>query len=156
VCRNRTHDGAGAPTVPVVPDVAPDLTIPDPAPGAHPPGDPDGVPGTDPPGTAWGPPGAALLTGDLVPGEPVLGAPTVDSDADGTPDTAVAEVADQLVLATDLDHDGRADAVTRIGPDAVTTTRAGDAGHEQLDRPWDAPPPPPPSVDPRTGAWIRG
>jgi uncharacterized protein DUF6802 len=142
--------------VPVVPDAAPDLTVPDPAPAAHPPGGPDGVPGADPP-IAWGAPGAAMLTGDLVPGEPVLGAPTIDSDADGVPDTAVAEVADQLVLATDLDHDGRADAVTRIGPDTVVTTRAGDPDpHEQPDRPWDAPPPPPPSVDPRTGAWVRG
>ena len=138
--------------MPVVPDAAPDLTVPDPDPGAHPPGEPDGVPGADPP--AWDAP--AMLTGDLVPGEPVLAAPTVDSDADGVPDTAVAEVADQLVLATDLDHDGLADAVTRIGPDAVVTTRAGVAGHEHLDRPWDAPPPPPPSVDPRSGAWIRG
>jgi hypothetical protein len=143
--------------VPVVPDTAPDLTVPDPAPDAHPPGEPDGVPWAGPPTVAWGAPGAVMLTGDLVPGEPVLGAPSVDSDADGVPDTAVAEVADQLVLATDLDHDGRADAVTRIGPDAVVTTRAGGPDpHEQLDRPWDAPPPPPPSVDPRTGAWVRG
>jgi hypothetical protein len=141
--------------VPVVPDAAPDLTVPDPAPAAHPFGEPDGVPGTDP-AAAWGSPTAAMLTGDLVPGEPVLGPPSVDSDADGVPDTAVAEVADQLVLATDLDHDGRADAVTRIGPDAVVTARTGDAGPEQPDHPWDAPPPPPPSVDPRTGEWVRG
>jgi uncharacterized protein DUF6802 len=133
--------------VPVVPDAAPDLTHPDPA-------APDGGPGADPPPAAWGAPGAAMLTGDLVPGEPVLGAATVDSDADGVPDTAVAEVADQLVLATDLDHDGRADAVTRIGPDAVVTARAGDP--EPQDHLWDAPPPPPPSVDPRTGEWVRG
>jgi hypothetical protein len=130
----------------IVPDHAPDFTAPDPS--APEPAAPDhaGVhPGTS---------GAAILTGDLVPGEPVLGAPTVDSDADGVPDTAVSEIADQLVLATDLDHDGRADAVTRIGPDGVVTARAGDPGPQ--DRPWDAPPPPPPSVDPRTGAWIRG
>ena len=130
-----------------MPDAAPDLTHPDPVPDA---------PDADVPTAAWGAPGAAMLTDDLVPGEPVLGAPTVDSDADGVADTAVAEVADQLVLATDLDHDGRADAVTRIGPDGVVTARAGDIGHEQPDRPWDAPPPPPPSVDPRTGAWVRG
>jgi hypothetical protein len=132
--------------VPVVPDAAPDLTYPDPVP-------PD-APDADGPTAAWGAPGAAMLTGDLVPGEPVLGTPTVDSDADGMPDTAVAEVADQLVLATDLDHDGRADAVTRIGPDGVVTARAGDPGPQ--DWPWDTPPPPPPSVDPRTGAWVRG
>lgn len=134
----------------VVPDAAPDLTHPDPAPS----GGPDGMPGADPPSAAWGAPGAAVLTGGLVPGEPVLGAPTVDSDADGVPDTAVTEVADQLVLATDVDHDGRADAVTRIGPDGVVTARAGDP--DARDHAWDAPPPPPPSVDPRTGEWVRG
>ena len=135
--------------MPVVPDAAPDLTHPDPVPPY--------APGADVP-TAWGAPGAAMLTGDLVPGAPVLGGPTVDSDLDGVPDTAVAEVADQLVLATDLDHDGRADAVTRIGADGVVTARAV-PGPEHPDRPdhrWDAPPPPPPSVDPRTGAWVRG
>ena len=142
----RTHAGTRPPSVPVVPDAAPDLTHPDPVP-------PD-APGAHGPTAAWGAPGAAMLTGDLVPGAPVLGGPTVDSDLDGVPDTAVAEVADQLVLATDLDHDGRADAVTRIGPDAVVTARTGDPGPR--DQPWDAPPPPPPSVDPRTGSWVRG
>lgn len=137
--------------MPVVPDAVPDLH-PDPAP----PDAPGAAPEADLPTAAWGAPDAAILTGDLVPGEPVLGAPTVDSDADGVPDTAVGEVADQLVLATDLDHDGRADAVTRIGPDAVVTTRAGDTGGERPDHPWDAPPPPPPSVDPCTGEWTRG
>ena len=93
-----------------------------------------------------------MLTGELVPGAPVLDAPTVDSDADGVTDTTVAEVADELVLATDLDHDGRADAVTRIGPNTVLTARAGE--HEE--QPWDGPPPPRAWVDPRTGEWIRG
>jgi uncharacterized protein DUF6802 len=134
-----------------VPDAAPDLTVPDPAaPDAAPPD--AGLPGSV--GAHLGTAGTAMLTGDLVPGEPVLGSPTVDSDADGVPDTVVAEVADQLVLATDLDHDGRADAVTRIGPDAVVTARAGDP--DPHDHPWDAAPPPPPWVDPRTGEWVRG
>ena len=141
--------------MPVVPDAAPDLTVPDPAPAAHPLDDPHGVPGTGPPAAVWGAPGAAMLTGDLVPGEPVLGPPSVDSDADGVPDTTVAEVSDQLVLATDLDHDGRADAVTRIGPDGVVTDRAEDPAPPG-EHPWEAPPPPAPSVDPHTGEWTYG
>lgn len=98
-----------------------------------------------------------MLTGELVPRAPVLAGPTVDSDTDGITDTTIAEVSDELVLATDLDHDGRADVVTRIGPDAVVTARAGDPEHpEPHEHPWDAPPPPPSWVDPRTGEWIRG
>jgi hypothetical protein len=122
---------------------APDLVVPDPAP----PGDhgPVPAPGTEP----------AVMTDELVPGAPVLGVPTVDSDADGTPDTAVAQVDDELVLASDLDHDGHADAVTRIGPDAVVTAHHGEPAPPP-DHPWDAPPLPPPSVDPHTGEWIRG
>ncbi|HEY2195360.1 MAG TPA: DUF6802 family protein [Actinomycetospora sp.] len=124
---------------------APDLPMPD-----H----PDvAVPDPAPPGQSLA--RTAMFTDELVPGAPVLGGPTVDSDADGVTDTTVAEVSDELVLATDLDHDGRADAVTRIGPDAVVTARAGEA-EEQLEPPWDAPPPPPSWVDPRTGAWTRG
>ncbi len=130
--------------MPIVPDAAPDLVVP----GPVAPGEPDGH-GADPPVAGWA---GTMLTGDLVPGAPLLGAPTVDSDADGVTDTTVAEVSDELVLATDLDHDGRADAVTRIGPDAVVTARAG----EPEEHPWDAPAPPPPSVDPLTGEWIRG
>ncbi|NMO92028.1 DUF6802 family protein [Actinomycetospora sp. TBRC 11914] len=118
-----------------VPD-HPDVTVPDPGPPA---------------GHPWT---AAMLTGELVPGAPVLGGPTVDSDADGVTDTTVAEVSDELVLATDLDHDGQADAVTRIGPDAVVTAHTGDA--EPREHPWDALPLPPAWVDPRTGEWIRG
>ncbi|MCD2192970.1 hypothetical protein LQ327_06155 [Actinomycetospora endophytica] len=118
----------------------PDVTVPDPV--AHP----------EVPGVASGP---VMLTGELVPGAPVLGGPTVDSDLDGVADTAVAEISDELVLATDLDHDGRADAVTRIGPDAVLTARAEDPA-PAVEHPWDAPPPPAPSVDPHTGEWIRG
>ncbi len=135
--------------MPGVPDAAPDLAVPDPAlPGGPDAAAPDVA-------DAWGPAGAAMLTGDLVPGAPVLDAPTVDSDADGVADTAVTEVSGELVLATDLDHDARADAVTRVGPDGVVTARAGEAGPEQVDHRWDAPPPPAPSVDPHTGEWIR-
>ncbi|WP_433800709.1 DUF6802 family protein [Actinomycetospora sp. CA-084318] len=99
------------------------------------------------------PPAApSLATGDLLAGSPELAAPTVDSDVDGIADTTVAPWGDGLVLATDLDHDGHADVVTRVGPEGVVTTR-----HDEVEeRPWGAPPPPPPSIDPRTGAWVRG
>ena len=98
-----------------------------------------------------------LLTGDLVPGAPVLDAPAVDSDLDGFADTTVAPLGDDLVLATDTDHDGHADLVTRVGPRGVVTSRYGPDGRvESEDHPWGAPPPPPPSVDPRTGEWTRG
>ncbi|MDL5155023.1 DUF6802 family protein [Actinomycetospora termitidis] len=94
----------------------------------------------------------ALATGELLPGAPVLAAPTVDSDLDGAADTTVAPQDDALVLATDLDHDGLADVVTRIGPEGVVTTRHGGPPEE---RPWGAAPPPAPSVDPLTGQWVR-
>jgi hypothetical protein len=131
-----------------VPEFAtPDLPAPD-----H----PDvAVPVPDPPEThPWASASPVMLTGELVPGGPVLGGPTVDSDADGVTDTTVAAVSDELVLATDLDHDGQADAVTRIGPGGVVTARSGEPEH--AGQPWDAPPPPPAWVDPRTGEWIRG
>ena len=158
VSPNRTHGGARPPTVRDVPEfAAPDLVVPDPVPhpaalGAPDAAGPAGTVDMAAPGfTAGGP---AMLTGELVPGAPVLGAPTVDSDADGAADTTVAEVSDELVLATDLDHDGRADAVTRIGPDTVVTARAADPAPPG-EHPWGAPPPPP-SVDPHTGEWTYG
>ena len=145
--------------MPDVPEfAAPDLAVPDPLPHPIAPDAAHGPPGPVPhdvtaPGfTAGGP---AMLTGELVPGAPVLGAPTVDSDADGAVDTTIAEVSDELVLATDLDHDGRADAVTRIGPDGVVTDRAEDPAPPG-EHPWEAPPPPAPSVDPHTGEWTYG
>jgi hypothetical protein len=129
---------------------APDVLLPDPVPHPAAP-DASGPDAPDHPDAA----GRGMLTGELVPGAPVLAAPTVDSDLDGLADTTVAEVSDELVLATDLDHDGRADAVTRIGPDAVLTARADDPG-PPTEHPWGAPPPPAPSVDPHTGEWMRG
>ncbi|WP_018330518.1 DUF6802 family protein [Actinomycetospora chiangmaiensis] len=98
----------------------------------------------------------ALATGDLLPGAPVLGPPTVDSDADGLADTTLASWGDGLVLATDLDHDGHADVVTHVGPAGIVTGRHGEGGVEVAERAWGAPPPPAPSIDPRTGAWVRG
>lgn len=42
-----------------------------------------------------------------------------DTDTDGLPDTVVAGDGIDLVLHTDLDGDGYADRVLRIGPDGV-------------------------------------
>jgi len=47
------------------------------------------------------------------------GTDAVDTDADGRPDTVVTDDGFDLVLHTDLDGDGLADQVLRIGPDGV-------------------------------------
>jgi hypothetical protein len=79
----------------------------------------------------------------------VLGVPTVDSDADGRPDTVVVGEPDALVLGTDLDGDARVDVVTRVHDDGTATT-------EELPD-WDeGPVPPAPTIDPLTGRWTRG
>ena len=50
-------------------------------------------------------------------------APTIDSNGDGTPDTAVARTADgSTVLVTDTDADGSADVLTTISADGDFTT----------------------------------
>jgi hypothetical protein len=52
--------------------------------------------------------------------ESALAAPTCfDTDGDGVLDTAVTTDGVDLVLLTDLDGDGFADQVLRIGPDGV-------------------------------------
>lgn len=51
-----------------------------------------------------------------VPDEPAL---TLDTDGDGLLDTAVTDDGVDLVVLTDLDADGLADQVIRIGPDGV-------------------------------------
>jgi hypothetical protein len=43
----------------------------------------------------------------------------IDTDADGRPDTLVTDDGVDLVLATDLDGDGIADQVLRVGPNGV-------------------------------------
>ena len=43
----------------------------------------------------------------------------LDSDLDGRPDTIVTSDGEDLVLATDLDGDGFADQILRIGADGV-------------------------------------
>ena len=51
--------------------------------------------------------------------DPLLVAGGFDTDGDGRPDTAVTDDGVDLVLLTDLDGDGLADQVLRIGPDGV-------------------------------------
>lgn len=77
-----------------------------------------------------GPPPLLL---DAPDGVHVLGPATVDSDADGRPDTAVVDSTPEdgaLLLGTDLDADGHVDAASTIAADgrAVTATRGAD-GH---------------------------
>jgi hypothetical protein len=43
----------------------------------------------------------------------------LDTDGDGRPDTVATDDGVDLVLLTDLDGDGFADQILRIGPDAV-------------------------------------
>ncbi|MDD7940753.1 hypothetical protein PHK61_20215 [Actinomycetospora lutea] len=84
----------------------------------------------------------------LVTGTHVLGPATVDSDADGRPDTAVVPGPDALVLGTDLDGDARIDVITRVHDGGGVVTE---------DVPWDeGPVPPAPTIDPATGRWVRG
>ncbi|HET6259994.1 hypothetical protein [Pseudonocardia sp.] len=49
-----------------------------------------------------------------------------DTDGDGRSDTAVTDDGVDLVLLTDLDGDGFADQVLRIGPDGVVREVAPD------------------------------
>jgi hypothetical protein len=49
-----------------------------------------------------------------------------DTDRDGQPDTAVLDDGFDLVLLTDLDGDGWADQLLRIGPDGVVRLAGGD------------------------------
>lgn len=126
----------------------------DPAPGT--PGAPDAGP----------PAPAAPLWLDTPHGPAALGAPGVDSDVDGRPDTVAATGVDGLLLATDLDADGHVDVATVVGPDgtARTTARTPDGRIDTVawateppvwDPGWDAPPPPAPALDPATGTWTR-
>lgn len=90
------------------------------------------------------------LPADLLIGSTgVLGPATVDSDADGRPDTAVVSEPDALVLGTDIDGDTSVDVVTRVHGDGTATTE------DVVD--WDeGPVPPTPTIDPATGRWVRG
>jgi hypothetical protein len=98
-------------------------------------------------------PGLVLLSPDGPFGAPALhglGPATVDSDADGRPDTAVVAEPDALVLATDVDGDAEVDVVTTLGTDGGVLTRS-------VPDEWDeGVPPPAPAIDPVTGLWTRG
>jgi len=48
----------------------------------------------------------------------------IDTDGDGRPDTVATSDGVDLVLLTDLDGDGFADRILRIGPDAVVREQA--------------------------------
>lgn len=63
------------------------------------------------------------LTADMADGTVDLGAATVDSDHDGTADTAVVTDSDgNTRMFTDTDGDGSADVQTIITPDGESTT----------------------------------
>ncbi|WP_433784304.1 hypothetical protein ACQPX6_29285 [Actinomycetospora sp. CA-101289] len=106
-------------------------------------------PGVPEPDLLVGPPEAAQSFGPA----------TVDSDADGRPDTAVvSEPGDPgaLTLATDLDGDARIDVLTRVHADGTATTELLDDLGEAAAAPWDeGPVPPPPTIDPASGRWVR-
>jgi hypothetical protein len=67
----------------------------------------------------------------------------IDTDADGRPDTLVADDGFDLILLTDFDGDSFADRMLRIGPDGVVR-EVGSQASDQLDehtrRPSDDPP----------------
>jgi hypothetical protein len=58
-----------------------------------------------------------------------------DTDGDGHPDTTVADDGVDLVLLTDLDGDGFADRLLRIGPDGITR----EVGYRPAEHPTDLP-----------------
>lgn len=53
--------------------------------------------------------------------------PTLDTDGDGLPDTTITDDGVDLVITTDLDDDGLADQIVRIGPDGIP--RRGEPPH---------------------------
>ena len=58
--------------------------------------------------------------------------PELDTDLDGRPDTLVTDDGSDLLVLTDLDGDGLADQVLRIGADGVVRAEPG-PGAEVLD-----------------------
>jgi hypothetical protein len=69
-------------------------------------------------------PGAELRRPGRIPEPPPAGRIEVaggfDTDGDGLADTVVTDDGVDLVLLTDLDRDGLADQILRIGPDGIT------------------------------------
>jgi hypothetical protein len=96
---------------------------------------------------------------DLLVGTPdgphVLGPATVDSDADGRADTAVAAGPDAHALGTDVDGDRHVDVLTQVHADGTATTT--ELPGEPVPASWDeGSVPPAPVIDPVTGRWVRG
>jgi hypothetical protein len=76
-----------------------------------------------------------------------------DTDRDGRPDTLLTADGVDLLVLSDLDGDGLADRVLRIGPDAAV--HVGDAPQPELAHP-DVPhghPVGPPAPAPARGVW---
>lgn len=68
---------------------------------------------------------------DTAQGTVDAGPPTVDSDGDGTDDTAIVHAPDgSTILYTDMDGDGSADVATVIGADGSTETLRHTGEHE--------------------------
>jgi hypothetical protein len=90
---------------------------------------------------------------DTAAGTVDAGTPTVDSDGDGTDDTAIVHGSDgSTILYTDMDSDGSADVATVIGPDGSAETLHHTGEHEWT--PVDGGPPSRPAVDPTSdGFW---
>ncbi|MBN9098918.1 MULTISPECIES: hypothetical protein [unclassified Pseudonocardia] len=72
--------------------------------------------------------------GDVPVGLDVTGG--FDTDGDGRPDTVLGEDHGDLVLSSDLDGDGLADQVLRVGPDGVV--RPAVLEFPQVDHPGEA------------------
>ena len=74
---------------------------------------------------------------DDVPGDPVDVAQGVDTDGDGRPDTVLWTDDADLLVASDLDADGLADRLLRIGPDGSVDPDGPVPGHAHAEHePW--------------------
>lgn len=80
------------------------------------------LPGADPghPGGDWAyPPGSMVV--ETPRGPELVGPPTVDSNNDGRPDTAVVPTSDGVLLITDVDGDGSADQIVAMDDSGAVT-----------------------------------
>lgn len=103
-------------------------------------------------GAAVDPVAGGDLHVDTASGSLDAGAPTVDSDGDGTDDTAVVRGSDgSTILYTDSDGDGTADVATVIGPDGHAETLRHTGEHEWT--PVDGTRPSRPALDPTSDSF---